>query len=134
MTEHRHDDLEDIRRLLANYNLHLDVDDVDAWVELFTDDAEYHVYGRVFAGHDGIRKIPTGAPKGLHLGGQPFIELVGDDRASVRSNLLFVEAGTDVLRSVVYDDDLVRTEAGWRFAVRRCRFIRTHGLDDRPER
>ena len=124
---------EEIRTLLARYCLHLDHDEVEPWLALFTEDAQYHVYGRVFEGHEGIRRIPTGAPKGLHLGGPPVIELIGADRATTRQNLLFVEAGTGILRSVLYDDELVRTTLGWRIAVRRCQFIVTDGLSDRPE-
>ncbi|WP_426573999.1 nuclear transport factor 2 family protein [Aquihabitans sp. McL0605] len=127
------DDAE-IRNLLARYCLALDLDDVDAWVALFTPDASYHVYGRAFEGHDGLRRMMAGAPGGLHLGGPPVVVRVDGDRAITQQNLLFVERGTGAMRSAVYDDELVRTPDGWRIASRRCRFIVADGLADRPDR
>lgn len=123
------DELE-IRNLLARYCLFLDLDDIDAWVGLFTEDAVYQVYGREWVGHERLRSMFAGAPGGLHLGGPPVIELDGD-RARTLRNLLFVERSGEQ-RSAVYDDDLVRTDAGWRIARTRCRFIVAHGLSDRP--
>ncbi len=120
-----------IRDLLARYCLLLDLDDVEGWVALFTADAAYEVYGRTFDGHDGLRRMATGAPGGLHLGGPPVIEVDGD-RASTLRNLLFVERTTGEARHAVYDDDLVRTPDGWRIARTRCRFIVADGLSDRP--
>ena len=55
------DDAE-IRNLLARYCLLLDLDEVEAWIQLFTPDATYQVYGRTFAGHDGLRKMIDGRP------------------------------------------------------------------------
>src|SRR5574338_625739 len=55
--------------LLARYCLALDAGDVDGWVALFTPDARYEVYGRSFEGHAGLRRMLSGAPGGLHLGG-----------------------------------------------------------------
>jgi len=127
------DDVE-IRNLLARYCLCLDLDDVEGWVALFTSDARYHVYGRSFDGHDGLRAMMAGAPGGLHLGGPPVIDMVDDDHATTRQNLLFIERGTTDLRSAVYDDELVRSPDGWRIASRRCRFIVAAGLADRPDR
>jgi 3-phenylpropionate/cinnamic acid dioxygenase small subunit len=126
------DDAE-IRNLLATYCLRLDLDDVDGWVALFTSDARYQVYGRAFEGHDGLRRMMSGAPGGLHLGGPPVIEGVDEDHATSQQNLLFVERGTTTMRSAVYDDELVRTSNGWRIASRRCRFIVADGLADRPD-
>jgi hypothetical protein len=128
------DDHVAISELLARYCLTLDVDDVEGWVALFTPDAVYEVYGRSFDGHDGLRRMATAAPGGLHLGGPPVIEVLDGDHARTRRNLLFVEQGVGEQRSAVYDDELVRTEAGWRIARCRCRFIGPDGLGDRPPR
>ena len=121
-----------ITQLLARYCLSLDVDDVDAWVGLFTEDAASEVYGRSWDGHDGLRKMMSVAPGGLHLGGPPVIDMVDDDHAKTMQNLLFVERTTGIQRNSVYDDDLLRTPDGWRIARRRCRFIVADGLSDRP--
>jgi hypothetical protein len=123
-----------ISDLLARYCLALDVHDVEEWVGLFTPDAVYEVYGRSFEGHEGLRRMATAAPGGLHLGGPPVIEVLDVDHARTNRNLLFVERGVGEPRCAVYDDELVRTPAGWRIARCRCRFIGPDGLGDRPPR
>jgi hypothetical protein len=125
------DDHAEIRNLLAKYCLLLDLDDMDGWLQLFTDDGVYQVYGREAVGREGIRKLLTGAPGGLHLGGPPVVELDGD-RATTLRNLLFVDRATGEQRNAVYDDELERTAEGWRIARCRCRFIVPDGLADRP--
>ena len=126
------DDAE-IRNLLAAYCLCLDLDDSEGWVALFAEDATYHVDGQTFEGHDGLRRMLSGAPGGLHLGGPPWIEGLGPGQARTRQNLLFVERASGTTRSAVYEDELVKTHEGWRIASRRCRFIVPTGLADHPE-
>lgn len=121
-----------ISQLLARYCLTLDQDDVEGWVALFTPDARYEVFGRAFEGHAGLRRMLKGAPSGLHLGGPPVIEQVDRDHARTTQNLLFVDSTSGASRSAVYDDELRRTQDGWRIAKRRCRFLTPDGLRDRP--
>jgi hypothetical protein len=123
-----------ISDLMGRYCLTLDLDDIEGWVALFTSDASYHVYGRSFDGHDGLRRMATAAPGGLHLGGPPVIEMLGADHARTTRNLLFVNVGEGVSRNAVYTDELVLTDDGWRIASCRCRFILAEGLSDRPAR
>lgn len=123
-----------ISDLLARYCLTLDLDDVEGWVSLFTPEASYEVYGRVFSGHEGLRKMMGAAPGGLHLGGQAVIEMIGVDRARTTRNLLFVERAEGISRNAVYTDDLMRTPDGWRITTCRCQFITAGGLSDRPAR
>ena len=133
MTLTPEDDAE-IRNLLARYCLTLDLDDVEGWVALFTEDARYQVYGRTFEGHVGLRTMMSAAPGGLHLGGPPVTRRIDDDHATARHNLLFVERRSGEMRSAVYDHELRRTAAGWQIASIRCRFIVADGLADRPDR
>lgn len=126
MSEH-----EAIRDLLARYCLYLDQDRHADWVALFLPDGTFGVYGRTYSGHQGLLQMATSAPGGLHLGGQPVIEIDGD-RASTLQNLLFVDRSTGESRGAVYQDALVRTPTGWRFAHRQCLFITADGLRDRP--
>jgi uncharacterized protein (TIGR02246 family) len=123
-----------IRELIADYSLALDARDIDGCVQLFTGDAEFLVYGRAFAGHDRIATMFRDAPHGLHLTGVSRID-VGDKTATARSQVLFVRAGDLHMRPALYDDDLVHdsTAGRWFFRRRRCQFITSHGLADRPE-
>src|SRR5262245_20920964 len=123
-----------ISDLMARYCLTLDVEDVEGWVSLFTPDASFEVYGRSWNGHDGLRKMATAAPGGLHLGGPPVIDMIDRDHARTRRNLLFMERREGIARNAVYDDDLLRTDSGWKIAKTRCRFIVAEGLSDRPAR
>jgi hypothetical protein len=121
-----------IRDLIAAYALALDAGDVDGCVELFTDDAQFLVYGRSFDGHDGIRKMFQDAPRGLHLTGVSRIDVDGDT-ATARSQVLFVRAVDLHLRPALYDDEFVREGTEWRFRRRRCQFVTSSGLSDSPE-
>ena len=121
-----------IRDLIACYALALDTDDIDRCVELFTDDSAFVVFGREFSGRDQIRAMFESAPRGLHLTGVSSVEVSGD-AATARSQVLLVEAGTQHLRPALFDDELSRDGRRWRFRRRRCRFITSGGLDDRPE-
>ncbi len=126
------DDEARIRELLAGYALALDAGDVDECAQLFTPDGEFLVYGKTFAGHDAIVGMFRDAARGLHLTGSAQIEVDGE-RATARSQVLFVRAGDLKLRPALYDDRLTRIAGQWRFARRRCRFITSTGLADSPE-
>jgi ketosteroid isomerase-like protein len=126
------DDHTRIRDLLAGYALALDVGDVDECARLFAPDGEFLVYGKAYVGHDGIAGMFRAAARGLHLNGSARIEVEGE-RATARSQVLFVRAGDLQLRPAIYDDELTRVGGQWRFARRRCRFITSAGLADSPE-
>jgi ketosteroid isomerase-like protein len=132
VTDPRFDDDRAIRDLLACYALALDTDDIDRCLDLFTDDGEFVVFGRQFSGHDEIRAMFESAPRGLHLTGVSGIDVSGD-AATARSQVLLVEAGSLQLRPALFDDELRRDGRRWRFRRRRCRFITSAGLADRPE-
>jgi hypothetical protein len=123
---------EAVRELISAYALALDAGDVEGCVQLFTNDAQFLVYGRSFDGHDGIRKMFQDAPRGLHLTGVSRIEVDGDT-ATARSQVLFVRAHDLHLRPALYDDEFVCEGTEWRFRRRRCQFVTSSGLSDSPE-
>lgn len=126
------DDQAAIRELLASYALALDAGEVEQCAKLFTHDGEFGVYGKTFAGYDGIAQMFRDAPHGLHLTGVSHIDVDGDT-ATARSQVLFVRAHDQKLRPALYDDELARIDRQWRFRRRRCRFITGRGLADSPE-
>ncbi len=132
MTDDDRGDEAAIRELLAGYALALDVGDIDECVQLFEPDGEFLVYGKTFAGRDAIEGMFRAAAHGLHLNGSARIEIAGE-RATARSQVLFVRAGDLQLRPAIYDDELTRTSGRWCFARRRCRFVTSAGLADSPE-
>lgn len=123
-----------ISELVARYCMTLNLHDTEGWVDLFTEDASYKVYGRSWDGHEGLRKMISATSIGLHLGGQPTIALVDNDNARA-TRCMWVHFPSDgSTRSAIYEDEVRRTPLGWRFAGVRCQFITAEGLRDRPPR
>jgi 3-phenylpropionate/cinnamic acid dioxygenase small subunit len=125
------DDLAEIRDLLARYCTYLDRSERDAWIQLFSPEGRYEVFGRAFEGHEGLAEMYDTSPGGLHLTGDSLIELHGDT-AEVKQSYLFVDQVTRELRIGYYDDDVVRSEEGWRFLRRRSTFLTHRGPAERP--
>ncbi len=132
MTGDARDDEAAIRELLADYALALDAGDFDECVQLFAPEGEFLVYGKTFAGRGGIAGMFRDGARGLHLAGSARIQVEGE-RATARSQVLFVRAGDLQLRPAIYDDELTRIAGQWRFTRRRCRFVTSAGLADSPE-
>lgn len=124
-------DTAEIVGLLAQYCHRLDHADHHGWVELFTPDGRFEVYGRAFEGPAGLLRMAEGAPPGLHMASVPVVEVAGD-RATVQQSFLFVDQVTREMRIGWYDDVILRTAAGWRIQVRRSTFLTPDGPSDRP--
>jgi SnoaL-like domain len=120
-----------IRNLLAAYALTLDVEDLDACLALFTDDGEFEVYGKTLS-RERIRKMFMRAPKGMHMTGAALIDVRGE-KATARSQVLFVDSSTHQIRPALYDDELISVHGQWRFRRRRCQFLTAAGLSDSPQ-
>lgn len=96
----------------------------DRLAEIFTEDVVYDVSalgGTVLTGPDAVADAGLALgdrnPLGHHVTNVVVVE-IGPARARARSKGLAVMSdGT--AGSVVYDDELLRTENGWRIAVRR---------------
>jgi SnoaL-like domain len=126
------DDRQLIEELLSTYVLSLDVEDTDTTVSLFTEDGEFRVYDRAFAGHDGLRRMFTAAANGLHLGGRSLITATAEG-AGVRQQLIFYPADRSEHRLAIYDDEVVKIDGRWLFRSRTCRFMNAEGkLQSRP--
>lgn len=121
-----------IQELLAAYALSCDLHDVDATIGLFTEDGEFRVFDRAFAGPDGLRKMLTHAAPGLHLAGASVVTPTPEG-ATVRQQLVFYPADRSEPRLTIYDDVLVKADGRWLFRSRECRFMNSEAqLQSRP--
>ena len=127
----RRDDRHDIADVLVRYATGIDRRDWDLLRSCFTEDchADYGAIG-VWHGADEITEWmrQTHEPVGhtMHRITNPSIEGDGE-RASARSYVdalvLFADNEAGTRATGIYDDELVRTEVGWRIARRRYTMV-----------
>lgn len=121
-----------VQELLATYVLSCDVHEVEATLDLFTEDGEFRVFDRAFTGREGLRKMLTHAAPGLHLAGASVVTPTADG-AHVRQQLVFYPADRSEHRLTIYDDDLVKVDGRWLFRSREVRFMNSEAqLQNRP--
>jgi SnoaL-like domain len=113
-----------IQDLLAKYGVLMDRQD-EAWVDLFTEDAELRVAGEAPVLKADLERFFLNSKRGLHLASPPVILSAGDGTARVTQTFLFRNALTELFRTGYYEDDLVRRDGSWRFQVRRVEFFDT---------
>jgi SnoaL-like domain len=116
-------DIEAIRAVLDEYCLRLEINTFAEWLDLFTPDAVYTVYGRDLAGHQAIEDMLSQAPHGLHMPGAARITLDGDGAETIQS-YQFIGDDPKFSNTGWYHRKLVRTGAGWRIATCRVQFNR----------
>jgi hypothetical protein len=122
----------EIHDLVARYNLAIDTGDVEGWVATFTPDGVFDGIVGQFAGAAALRRFASAyasdpAYERYRVAQHWVNNLVVDgqgDRARLRCQHLLVAptaTGGEVILVAAYDDELVRTPEGWRFALRRVR-------------
>ena len=104
-----------IRSLLDEYCLRLEVNRFEEWLDLFTFDTVYHVFGRNLTGHEEVAAMLSLAPHGVHIPGAARIDLDGDT-AETLQNYMFVPNSDDRWNTGWYARTLVRTGEGWKIA------------------
>ncbi len=116
----------EICELSARYNMTVDDGEADAFAALFTADASLTLVAaaatRHFSGRDEIRALAD-RPGGqfVHATTDDVITIDGDRATHVCTLLVLQpspEGGTVVTNRGRYEDELVRTSDGWRFARR----------------
>ena len=105
-------DKQAILELLDEYCLRLEVNDFEEWLDIFTEDTIYEVYGRTLRGRDEVRALLSQAPHGLHLGG-PARVTIDDDTAKTVQSYLFIGSADATWNMGWYFRTLVRTPDGW---------------------
>lgn len=116
-----------IRTVLDEYCLRLEIDAFDSWLDLFTEDTVYEVYGRVLNGRREMADLLSQAPHGVHLPGATRITIAGD-RAETIQNYAFVGISSDDWNVGWYLRELVRTPSGWKIARTVVKFGRKEDL------
>lgn len=126
------DELE-IRNLVASLIWHADhttTEDLDAYVDCFTEDAEWEMFGDVRKGHADLREGAAerrrvgmiGPGSGVRHGlSSTVVEFVGPDEAAVRSYIQGyrnVPTLPELFVMGEYYDTYRRTSDGWRLAKR----------------
>lgn len=114
-----------IRDLLARYTYNGDRGRVAELAACFADDGILEYFGEDHIGPDAIAaklSAGTGDPRRTfvrHHITNPLVEVDGDNATARSYFAVTSNAGPD--HSGTYDDQLVRTAHGWRFARRRVR-------------
>jgi hypothetical protein len=130
-------DLEEIRRLRTLYSHYYDGAELDALVELFTEDAVCEFgprFGGDWVGRDEIRAkyavniAREGDPfEIMHAVANHWIEITGPDSARGRCYLLDLRCKVGVENPMVllgiYDDTYRRVDGAWRIARTRIDFL-----------
>ena len=99
-------------------------DSGDAYAQLYTDDAEFHIVGnQTYCGRKEIASAANATKVTVHVTTEPEIEINGDS-ASQRLRMLTVYRAEDLSKndfvaSGWYLDELKRTPDGWRYYRRR---------------
>lgn len=117
-------DWTEIRELTARYNRAFDDQEAEAWAEVFTPDGTLEVEGGLsVTGRDALVAMCRSTGWGtVHITADPTITVDGD-RATQTCTLVLARRERDPDRSEFqltgrYVDELVRTDAGWRFRAR----------------
>jgi DNA-binding transcriptional LysR family regulator len=126
--ELRNADLVELHDLCARYMMLASQFVEDQWLDVFTPDAEYKVFGEVYT----LERFPAllaAAPRGQFLGNMPVVDLRGD-RATGVQHFVFIDQQTHAMRLGWYRDEYLRTPQGWRIHRRSTTFMRKHGGSD----
>jgi SnoaL-like domain len=110
------EDRDEIAQLLYRYNHLIDSGDAKGWAETFTEHAIFDAAGNVMTGRDALVSFASTVHGIRHVVVNPWIEVDGDS-AQVRAYIFFLINGA-VGGSGTYEDQVVRTSEGWRFAKR----------------
>lgn len=128
-------DHEDIRQLLARYNLAIDLGHIAQWVDCFTPDGIFECLGLPVGaalggrhqGADALRAyaethLSINDGRARHWNWNLLVEPAGPDRATMTCYLgAFIagQGGRARLQATgIHRDELVRGERGWRFSSR----------------
>jgi SnoaL-like domain len=118
----------EIHALCSRYMKYASQSIADRWLEVFTPDGSYNVFGATYT-LDRFPSLLAAAPRGQFMGNMPVLDIEGD-RASGVQHFVFVDQHTHAMRLGWYNDEYVRTNEGWRIERRSTTFMRKDGSFD----
>ena len=110
------EDRDEILQLLDRYNHAVDRGDAEGWADTFAEGGVFDAMGQVLTGRDALVGFASSVKGVRHVVVNPLVDVHGDG-AHVRAYLMLYAGGAIAMMGV-YEDDLVRTPDGWRFAKR----------------
>lgn len=121
---------DEILNLMERYCWTVDHGDFDGWLECFTPDGAFDVRGQRLIGKDRLRtfiqkEVGDAFHYVRHLIHNPSVELKSASQATARSYFELrgtTNRGRDFEALGSYEDEIVKTSAGWRFKERKARF------------
>ena len=113
-----------IRQLNATYNRYADLADGKSYSNLFTEDAEFDIFGEgIYVGRQQIAARCNATTTAVHVTTEPELDIDGDVAQQRVRMLTVLQDGNGTRNEFVasgwYIDDLKRTEEGWRYHRRR---------------
>jgi len=118
-----------IENLLERYCWTVDHRQWEEWARCFTENAVFSIDEEELMGREAIRsyveKNLSGYRLMRHLLHHPSIEMLGPSQAVVRAYFELrgiTGRGREVEALGAYEDEVVKTEEGWQFKLRRVRF------------
>ena len=127
-----YNDRTSIMDLLTRYALYVDAGKGEAFASTFTEDGELIFQDRRIKGQAALaRHASRKKPRTLHFQAYPLLVQMAPGRVRARTALIFAHdqeqqasqaraSKPPVFAFAVYEDDIVLTPQGWRFAARRA--------------
>ncbi len=116
-----------VRRVLDEYCLRLELGSFEEWLDLFSDDTIYEVYGLTLRGRKEMSDLLSQAPHGVHIGGAARITIEGDWAKTIQ-NYLFIGTSADEWNAGWYQRTLVRDKDSWKIAHTKVKIGRKDAL------
>jgi 3-phenylpropionate/cinnamic acid dioxygenase small subunit len=122
--------LQDVHNTLARYDALLDGRDLEAWLDLFLDDAVLVVDDRRFETSDARRELVVSSPRGRHQTNLPVLSgNLESGRVHASSSFFFWGLDGSFVETGSYEDELVYRKGAWRFAERSIDLTDASGVE-----
>ncbi len=127
------EDFNEIQMLYSRYGIATDSGPAEAWVDCFSPEGSFELRGAVHSGPEALSKYAQAIrgryAGGMHVGDRHWIGnvLIEESAGGVTGRAYFAIFKTALMPRVVkqtgiYNDTLVKTPRGWKYASRKVTF------------